>query len=118
MKRVTLIAIFLVVLCTVFTSFGQYFIKQGAVSIVGIYSILSLPLVLGLVLYAIGSILLIIALRKGDLSLIYPFVSLSFVWVALIGVFLIGESISLVHIFGIGSIFLGVVLTGLGGRNG
>ena len=113
--KTPLFAIFLVILCTILTSFGQYFIKQGAVNISNLTSIVSIPLIIGFISYALGSLILVIALKHGELSILYPFVSLSFVWVVLIGVFLLGESIGVLHIVGILSIFVGVILTGAGG---
>ena len=67
--------IILVLLCTIFTVSGQIFWKFGSenleLSIRG--TLLNLPLILGFALYAVAAVFLIIALRFGELSLVYPF---------------------------------------------
>ncbi len=112
--------IILIIVCTILTSFGQYFMKLGvdSVSSLSISTIITLSLILGLILYALGSLLLIISLRFSDLSLIYPFASLSFVWVAIIGAYMLNEIMSVLNWTGIAVIVLGVMLVGVGGRNG
>ena len=72
-------------------------------------------MILGFVCYGLGAILLIIALKYGDLSLIYPFIALSFVWVNIASIFLFGEFISTINWIGIAAIMLGVSLIGYGG---
>ena len=110
--------IVLIVLCTALTSVGQYFIKQGADRIQDFISILNLPLMIGFVFYGIGAILMIIALKYGELSVLYPIISLGFIWVALLGVYLLNEEIIFIHWIGIISIIGGVIFIGIGGKNG
>tara|TARA_Y100001968_G_scaffold331261_1_gene385359 strand:+ start:5065 stop:5415 length:351 start_codon:yes stop_codon:yes gene_type:complete len=106
-------SIFLACICTIFTSSGQYFLKIGADSFDDeIKSFLNIYLFAGLFLYVIGGILLILALGKGDLSLVYPLISLSFVWVFLISFFILNEAISLVNWFGLLTIISGVIMVG------
>lgn len=50
------------------------------------------------------------ALKLGDAARVAPIDKLSVVFVALIGVFVLGERLSLTHWFGIVLIFLGVIL--------
>jgi drug/metabolite transporter (DMT)-like permease len=111
-------AILLIILCTIFTSLGQLFLKFGAnrlvLSIPGILA--DWQLLLGCFFYAIGAIIMILALRKGDLSLIYPFVSLSFIWVALLSLIFLGESIMILQWLGIAIIISGVSLVGWGAK--
>ena len=79
----------LMIACTIFTSAGQLLWKAGALKIT-LYNPLSyfnVPFVLGCVLYVIGSLLLILALRKGDLSVLYPIVATSYVWVSILAPF-------------------------------
>jgi undecaprenyl phosphate-alpha-L-ara4N flippase subunit ArnE len=71
---------------------------------------------MGVISYAIGAILLIIALKYGDLSLIYPFVALSFIWVALLSIVIFHERISLINWLGIFIIIIGVSLIGYGSK--
>lgn len=111
-------AFLIIVLCTVFTALGQLFWKLSAktfgISIAG--TILNYYLILGFLSYGLGAILLIFALRKADLSVIYPFVSLSFIWVALLSILFLHESISIIHWAGMIAIIIGVALIARGAR--
>ncbi len=71
-------------------------------------------LILGLILCGAGSLLLIIALKFGDLSVIYPVVSLTFVWVMFISVWVLGEQINNFKIGAIIFIVFGVILIARG----
>ena len=74
------------------------------------------PLMVGLVLYAIAAAMFIIALRSGELSEIYPFISLGFVWVTLVSVFLLKEPFTLAKGAGIAFILAGVSFIGWGSK--
>jgi drug/metabolite transporter (DMT)-like permease len=105
--------------CTLFTSFGQYFLKRGiqnssfslSLSAIGIHPML----VIGCILYGLGAVTLILILKHADLSLAYPFISLSFIWVALLSMLFLGETIKGVQWAGIFIIILGVYFVGKGG---
>jgi multidrug transporter EmrE-like cation transporter len=108
--------ILIVIFCTLFTSSGQIFWKFASSNLDTFSSIITnIPLILGFVFYGIGAVLLIIALKYADLSLIYPFIALSFVWVNIASIVLFRENISMVNWAGIISITLGVSLIGYGG---
>lgn len=105
------LAIPIVLICTIFTTIGQLLFKQGSFTFTwDIMSILTnFPLILGLASYGLGAVLLIFALRYGELSIIYPFVALTFVWVAIGSYAFFGESFTPVKIMGILLIILGTV---------
>ena len=65
-------------------------------------------------MYAVGTILFIPALKGGDLSILYPFVALAYVWVSLLSVKFLGEKMNLVKWIGIALIIIGVSLIGIG----
>jgi drug/metabolite transporter (DMT)-like permease len=69
---------------------------------------------LGLGLYGVGTVLWLFALREADLSLVYPFVSISFVMVALSGILLLGEPVSLTRLAGLGLIIAGLLVMARG----
>ena len=71
-------------------------------------------LILGLTLYVLSAVVFIFALRGGDLSLLYPLVSISYVWVSLLSVKFLGEKMNKYKWLGIGFIILGVSLIGAG----
>ncbi len=107
----------LVFLGTLFGVAAQYFIK---VSFVGMKQI-TIPalatnyhLWAGLVLYGIFTGLLILALRDGELSLLYPVISLNYVWVTILSVVAFDEAMNFYKVGGIAVICLGVALLGKG----
>jgi len=107
----------LVFLCTLFGVAAQYFIKTSGMQMTTI----SLPVLLanwslwaGLSLYGFSTVLLILALRDGELSLLYPVISLTYVWVTIMSVMVFHESINVFKIAGIAVICAGVALLGKG----
>jgi len=112
-------AIITVILCTVFTSLGQLFLKFGAnnLELSFISLITNMSLILGCVFYGTGAIILVLALKHGDLSLIYPFISLSFIWVSLLSIIFLGESLVLLQWLGILIIISGVSFVSWGARS-
>ena len=107
-------AIGLVVFATLVGSFGPILLKKASARKLSKFKslITNYPLMGGVALYAIGTILFIPALRGGDLSILYPFVSLSYVWVSLLSVKFLGEKMNLMKWFGIGLIIVGVSFIG------
>lgn len=76
----------------------------------------NVPLLAGLALYGIGTALMILALKHGELSLLYPLISLSYVWVAILSVMLFHETMNPLKIAGICVIVTGVAVLGRGSR--
>jgi drug/metabolite transporter (DMT)-like permease len=112
-------AIMLIVICTFFAAAGQYFIKVGMNQMalpITLMGLINFSLIFGFFLYAIGAVLMIIALRAGSLSVLYPIISLGFIWVALIGVNLLGETLTAINWVGIASIIFGCSFIGLSER--
>jgi multidrug transporter EmrE-like cation transporter len=68
----------------------------------------------GLALYGISTGLLILALRDGELSLLYPVISLTYVWVTVLSVTVFDERLTMAKAVGISIIVLGVGLLGKG----
>ncbi len=66
----------------------------------------------GLALYGVGAVLWLMVLSKAPLSMAYPLVSLGFIFVALLSWSVLGETLPLGRIVGIGLILAGVVLVG------
>lgn len=114
MKKNLKLGIILMVICTMFTALGQLFFKFGSKTFQ--WNLLDLisnyNLILGLGFYGLGAMLLIVALKYGDLSVIYPFVSLTFVWVILLSFFVFNEVINSFKINAVVLIILGIVFIG------
>jgi len=109
-------AIILVICCTFFTAMGQILWKIGSakLSLNILTLITNLPLILGFLSYGIGLILLIVALKFGELSLLYPFIALSFIWVAIASMIFLQESMSILKWVAIIIIMIGVSFIGFG----
>ena len=113
-------AILLIVFCTLFTSVGQLFWKLGANRLqFNFFSLITnYPLIFGFVSYAIGTVLLLKALKLGELSVLYPFISLSFIWVSMLSIAFLGEVMTGLKWISIILIIMGVSLIGFGGKSG
>lgn len=108
----------LVLLCTVFGVAAQYLIKSSASSLTQLNAAAILhnsQMWLGLVLYGVSTGLLILALRDGELSLLYPVISLTYVWVTVLSILVFRESAHPLKLAGVGIICLGVACLGKGG---
>jgi drug/metabolite transporter (DMT)-like permease len=109
--------IILMLICTIFTALGQFFFKNASKNITFSFNFLyNYNLWLGLFFYGIGAILMVVALRFGELNTLYPIVSLTFVWVSLISIFILKDTFSLTKISGIGVIITGVFIIQRGSK--
>jgi len=114
-QHTSLKAIILVIVCTIMTSTGQILWKVATKDLGGIYSIITnAPLIVGFICYAISALLLVLALREGALSVLYPFVALSFIWVTIASIFLFHEHVNIINWLGVIAIIIGVSLIGYG----
>ncbi len=113
-------AIIMVIFVTLLTSSAQILYKLGADGLsLNLYSILTNYFLFGgLLLYGFGAVILIIALKAGEVSVLYPIIATSYIWVALLAWALFGESLTVFKIVGISSIFLGISCIGIGTRYG
>lgn len=113
-KKTERIAIYLVILTTFLTSLGQIFFKYAAktfeLNIIAL--ITNYNLILGFLFYGLGAITLILGLRKGELSTLYPIIALSYVWVTIASATLFQEIILTTEIIGIILIISGVAIMG------
>ena len=63
----------------------------------------------GFCLYGCGALLMIIALRYGELSVLHPMLSAGYVLSLFLGAFVLHEQISLLQVAGVAAIILGLV---------
>jgi uncharacterized membrane protein len=102
---------------TFFASFGTIFLKKGSMGLTPDITALALnyPLWMGCVLYGFGATLLIISLKHGELSVLYPIYALNFVWVSILSPwFYTTDSMNTVKWIGVLIIMGGVSLVGYG----
>lgn len=109
-------AIGLVVSATLVGAFGPILLKKASAKRLSkIDSLLTnYHLFGGVALYVLGTILFIPALKGGDLSVLYPFVALSYIWVSLLSVKFLGEEMNRLKWAGIALIIIGVSFIGIG----
>ncbi len=121
LKSTSLRSIAIVVLCTVLSAGAQILMRQGADSVGQggiVQSILAnWPLLAGYACLAANTILLVLALREGQLSILYPIIALAYVWVAILSPMFFDDVINTYKAIGIGLIVLGVSLIGAGSRS-
>ncbi len=119
----------MVVGCTVLGAAAQMLIKRGTTMMPPLLDpaagsafaqapliawkiLTNLPLFGGLACYGLSTILLVLALRYGELSVLYPIIALTYVWVTMLSVGLLGESLNIYKLLGLVFIVLGVAVLG------
>ena len=107
-------AFLLVFACTVLGSVAQLLIKTGMnhFSPQLIKLVTNLPLIAGYTLYGINTLMMVLALKNGEMSMLYPIIALTYVWTTLLSYTLLGEPSNLFKNVGIVTIVLGVAVMG------
>jgi drug/metabolite transporter (DMT)-like permease len=122
-------SIYLVLGCTLFAAAAQVLIKSGAANPLPVLDFSSLakvvgfgvalvsntPLFFGYCLSAGTALLLILALRDGELSTLYPIIAMSYVWAIPLSMYYFGDKLNIWKISGIALIVGGVALLGRAG---
>ncbi|MFC2163232.1 hypothetical protein ACFLRF_06080 [Candidatus Altiarchaeota archaeon] len=114
-------AMLTVLVSTVFASFGTISLKMGShgLTLNPIDLLTNYPLMIGVILYGLGATLLIVSLKHGELSVLYPIYALNFVWVSILSpVFYAEDSMNQLKWGGIIIIMVGVSLIGYGSNKG
>jgi drug/metabolite transporter (DMT)-like permease len=104
-------AIGLVIICTLFTSTAQIMLKFAADSLV------FEPLLLltnwwlwgGVIGYGLGALLLLFALKGGEVVTLYPILTTSYVWVTLSSGYFFNEIIGMGRWIGVTLIVTGII---------
>ena len=115
-------SLILVLCCTLIGAAAQILIKSGAgalgpnpTMLKTAISMLTVPaLFAGYSMYGISTILLILALRHGELSLLYPVFAMTYVWVTILAVIVFHDSMNGFKLAGITIIVAGVAVLGKG----
>jgi uncharacterized membrane protein len=109
-------AILVVSLSTFIGAAGQYYFKKASENIAFDLKklIANTYIIKGIGVYAVGSIIWILVLPYGELSTLYPFIAINYIWVAWVSKKFFKEDMNFVKWLGIASIVAGVALTGFG----
>lgn len=101
---------------TFMTSSAQVLWKLGSERLS--FDLLSLltnwQLIIGIGLYAIAGTLMILSFRGGDVSVLYPIVATSYIWVSFLSIWFLGETMNIFKWVGVSVIFLGIAFIGYG----
>jgi multidrug transporter EmrE-like cation transporter len=118
-------SLILVLCCTVIGAAAQVLIKSGAGALNGphpsfletvMHMITTPSLLAGYSMYGVSTILLVAALKHGELSLLYPVFAMTYVWVTILSVVIFHESMNPYKLAGITIIVAGVAVLGAGDR--
>jgi multidrug transporter EmrE-like cation transporter len=110
--------VLLVCFCTLLGAAAQILMKMGMTHFKPepMALLTNVPLIAGYCLYGLFTLLLVIALREGELSMLYPIISLGYVWVIALSYFIFNDRLNAPKTIGIVSIMLGVAVLGQGGK--
>ena len=89
-------------------AFGQVFFKLGATGRESLAAFVNGWILLGLLLYGLGTVLWIYALSKASLTVVYPFTALTFVLVYVAGTAWLGEPLAAKALVGVALVLVGL----------
>ena len=106
------IIIYLIVAgCSVLGAIGQIMFSKASDSInisKPFELITNYSLITGLLCYGVSMVIYILMLKHGDVSVLYPIIALSYVWVMFMSVWILGENITTFKVLGTLLILSGV----------
>lgn len=110
----SLFSIILVNIGNVLGAIGALFFKQASsnLSLKNFYK--NKKLISGLIIYISSAVLFVIALKNGELTILYPMVASVYVWVVLFSIWILKEKMNMWKWLGIIAILIGVSLVGIG----
>jgi multidrug transporter EmrE-like cation transporter len=108
-------SILLVFICTILGAAAQILMKMGSAhmahfDVVKVFT--DWQLFSGYALYGVNTLLLMLALRDGELSRLYPIIALTYVWVTLLSAYFFHEELTFWKLTGITIIVAGVTVLG------
>ena len=96
-------------------SFGMAFLKMGAGRLTrSVWSFLNGRLIFGVALFLGSSVLYAAGIKGGQLSVLYPMVSLGSIWTLIWSRIFFQEAITREKLFGLALILVGVTFVGMG----
>jgi len=112
MSQTPLWTILLVALTAFLAAIGQLLLKMGSATIdTNLMSwVANWRLLLGVAFHGVGFIFMVIALKHGSLSILYPVLATSYVWVALLSPYYLAEAASTARWIGVLLVLAGIGL--------
>jgi drug/metabolite transporter (DMT)-like permease len=108
----------LVLAASFFGSIGAGFLKAGAAKLHGglRYLFLNFKLAVGVAFFLGSSVLYVMGVRRGQLSVLYPLVSLSYIWALVWARIFFNEKFTRRKLAALCLILLGILFVGFGNR--
>jgi drug/metabolite transporter (DMT)-like permease len=108
-------SILLVFLGSLIGSIGMVFLKKASANLhKGFIHIINLNAFIGVVLFLLSSVFYLKGISQGQLSVLYPMVSMSYVWALLWAKLFFHERFTTQKLLGLGLVLVGVVFVGFG----
>lgn len=108
----------LVLVASFIGSFGAVFLKSGAEKLSRQWTsfVFNYRLALGVLLFLLSSYFFVLGVRHGELTVLYPMVSLGYIWTLFWSRMFFGEPLTRNKFIGLGLILVGIVFLGFGNR--
>lgn len=107
----------LVTVASFIGSFGAVFLKSGSAKLKkGLRHVVNLRVAIGVAMYLLSTVFFIWGIKHGELTVLYPLVSLSYVWTLMWSRLFFREPITGFKLLGVAFILVGVCFIGLGNR--
>lgn len=102
-------AIIVIIIGSLVGAIGAFLIKKGGFS-TDIKKLSSNHLLIGgVLLYALSPIINIVAFKGGDLTVVYPFFTFTYIWSSMLAVKYLGEKMNIYKFAGIFCIIFGTI---------
>lgn len=111
MNKIILLALF--VLANMISSIGLILLKTGSKGLKQFLDLFHWRIILGGIIFLIGTIIYIFLLKEENLSYLYPLTSISYVFVMIFSAAFIGEKMNKFKWMGISLIIMGSILISL-----
>ena len=107
-------SILLVLGASLIGSLAMVFLKIGADNLKGSHRHWMPRIGIGIALFLASSVLYVLGIKEGSLTVLYPMVSLGYVWALIWSRWFFGEPFNRNKIVGLSLVLLGVFFIGLG----
>jgi drug/metabolite transporter (DMT)-like permease len=115
MTATPLSSMLLVLSASFIGSIGMVFLKKASKHLhQGFLNIVSVNSAIGVTLFVLSSVVYLTGIRNGQLSVLYPMVSLSYVWAMFWARLVFNEPLTKQKFAGLGLVLIGVFFLGLG----